>query len=161
VKLRRRDGARETVCLFNTHFDVWCERARVESARLLRERMDRIAGAAPVIITGDFNDAPESLTYHAMRTGHGTRDRVLLDSFRIAHPLQRSDKEGTRHGFDGDQDGPRIDWIFTTPNMRVLAASINHDRPLGRYPSDHFPVEAVVRPITGTASAGAPVARIE
>src|SRR5690606_42122146 len=42
-------------------------------------------------------------------------------------------------------DGDRIDWILTTPGVEVRAAAINTWTRYGRYPSDHTPVQALLR----------------
>ena len=68
VKLKPKNGG-QPFCVFNTHFDVFGKRARVESAKLLRSEMRQIADTMPAIVTGDFNDNPESTTYHTMIAG--------------------------------------------------------------------------------------------
>jgi endonuclease/exonuclease/phosphatase family metal-dependent hydrolase len=144
VKLRARDGSGQEFCVFNTHFDVWGKHARVESAKLLRREMNQIAGGLPCIVTGDFNDDDSSQTYRTMIAGAKV-DAKLTDTFRVAHP-KRSDEEGTQHSFHGTRSGPRIDWIFTTPAFETVAAGIDHSQVGSKYPSDHFPMLAIVRP---------------
>jgi endonuclease/exonuclease/phosphatase family metal-dependent hydrolase len=144
VKLRRRDSG-QIFCLFNTHFDVWGKRARVESAELLTSKMQSIARDVPYIVTGDFNDVPESETYRALTAG-----ARLTDTFRAANP-NITDEESTRHGFGGGERGPRIDWILTSASMQTIAAKIDRNREGLRYPSDHFPIQAVVRLPIGPA----------
>jgi endonuclease/exonuclease/phosphatase family metal-dependent hydrolase len=145
VKLCPVAEPRAPFFVFNTHFDVWGTRARHESARLLRSRMRSIAGDTPVIITGDFNDDPASPTYRTLMAGTTAVDQKLVDTFRVAHPA-KSAEDGTRHGFSGARGGERIDWIFTTPNMQTVAAGIDHTSEGSRFPSDHFPALAVIRP---------------
>jgi endonuclease/exonuclease/phosphatase family metal-dependent hydrolase len=158
VKLRPRDGG-ETFYFFNTHFDAFASRARRESARLLRERMASIAGGAPCVVTGDFNADEGSDAYRTLLAGTGALRGVgagvgriagtLVDTFRAANPTL-VDRDGTRHGFWGGRGGPRIDWIIATPHFQAVAGDIDRDSAYGRYPSDHFPVTAVLRPM-GTA----------
>lgn len=150
VKLRAKSDAR-VFFVFNTHFDVFGSKARIESAKLLRSRMQQLAADAPAVVTGDFNDRPDSPTYRALLGGV-----TLSDTFRAAH-LTHGDAEGTRHGFGGNRSGPRIDWILASPGFTTVAAGIDHTRDGGRYPSDHFPAVAVVRPV-GLAQ---PTARVE
>jgi endonuclease/exonuclease/phosphatase family metal-dependent hydrolase len=52
---------------------------------------------------------------------------------------------GTFHGFQGGVDGGKIDYIMVLPNTKVLQAEILRDNKDNRYPSDHFPVTAVLR----------------
>jgi endonuclease/exonuclease/phosphatase family metal-dependent hydrolase len=63
------------------------------------------------------------------------------------------------HSFWGGHGGPRIDWIFTTGAIQIVSAQIDHHRSGIRYPSDHFPMEAVVR--VGGTPVAAPLANVE
>jgi endonuclease/exonuclease/phosphatase family metal-dependent hydrolase len=159
VKLRPRGRgpAGGEFCMFNTHFDVFGARARVESARLLRAKMHLIAGNLPCIITGDFNDQPGSEPYQTLLAGDGKSTR-LTDVYRASNPRPRPDGEGTRHKFKGATDGPRIDWILTSAGFQPTQAQILHANRDGKFPSDHFPVVAVLRP---AAAGPTHVARIE
>ena len=144
--------------VFNTHFDVGGERARQESAKLLRERIAVMTSGAPVVITGDFNTTEGTATYQTLLAGPGGRGPKFTDAYRDVHPVATRD-EATRHGFDGSTRGERIDWIIASPGFDpVEAAIVRHNRD-GKYPSDHFPVTAVLRltPTTlATASADIP-----
>lgn len=51
---------------------------------------------------------------------------------------------GDFNGFEGRTDGARIDWIVVTPSVRVIDAAIDRTNRDGRYPSDHFPVTALI-----------------
>ncbi|MBB3090386.1 hypothetical protein [Nocardioides albus] len=48
------------------------------------------------------------------------------------------------------RDGTRIDWILTTPGITVKEAAINTWTKDGRWPSDHTPVQALVRLPSGS-----------
>lgn len=153
AKLRPTDGG-EPICLFNTHFDAFASRARLQSAKLLRLRMENIAGRLPVIVTGDFN-ADEGTDAHKVLLA-GTRSVGRLTDTFLAANDGKMRNDGTRHGFRGGRGGPRIDWIITNNDFHTVDADINHTRAGLRYPSDHFPVTAVLRPVERI-----PVARIE
>ena len=150
VKLQPRDGG-TTFCWFNTHLDAFSSRARLNGAKLLKLRMASIAHGMPVLVTGDFNADAGSDPYKEL-----TRASVLTDTFRAANTgVVKGD--GTRHAFRGGRGGPRIDWILASSgDFRTIDADINHTRSGIMFPSDHFPVTAVLRP-TGVA----PLARIE
>jgi endonuclease/exonuclease/phosphatase family metal-dependent hydrolase len=154
VKLKPRDGS-QSFCIFNTHFDVFGSRARVESAKMLQQRMTTIAAGMPSIVTGDFNDEPGSKAYRTLMAG----GNPLSDTFYTLHASAKRDIQGTRHDYSGDTDGPRIDWIMTTSGFTTVDSSIGHTRQGSKYPSDHFPVMAVLRPTVTPASPG--LARIE
>ena len=144
AKLRPTDGG-ETICFFNTHLDAFSSRARLNGAKLLRSRMEKIAAGMPVIVTGDFN-ADEGTDPHKVLLA-GTRSTGrLTDTFLAAHP-KRVRSDGTRHGFTGGRGGPRIDWIVASNGFHTIDADIDHTRAGLRYPSDHFPVTAVLRPV--------------
>jgi endonuclease/exonuclease/phosphatase family metal-dependent hydrolase len=140
VKLRDREAKREFY-FFNTHFDHRGQKARLESARLLRKRIEALPKDTPVIVTGDFNAGEGSEPYRALVGGENPK---LIDSYRAVHP-ERAKDEGTFHGFKGTRTGARIDWIFHTEHFTPTAAAIDHTSQDGRYPSDHYPVTAVLR----------------
>ncbi len=152
VKLHPRQGG-EDFCVFDTHFDVYGARARLESARLLRQRMQTIAPEMPCIITGDFNDRPGSPAYRTLLAS--SNGQPLIDTFRAVKST-RPGTDGTRHDFGGGTDGPRIDWIVTN-GFETVDAKILHTHQGSKFPSDHFPVAAVLKPATPAQ----PVARIE
>ncbi|MGH9721268.1 MAG: endonuclease/exonuclease/phosphatase family protein, partial [Bryobacteraceae bacterium] len=55
-----------------------------------------------------------------------------------------SGPEGTFHGFSSRPGARRIDWIFYRGPFRVTEAETVTRSDQGRYPSDHFPVTAVL-----------------
>jgi endonuclease/exonuclease/phosphatase family metal-dependent hydrolase len=145
VKLRDRLalGAKPIFWL-NTHFDHIGERARVESARLVRCQIDQLGGGCRWVITGDFNIGDQSEAYDAMFAGSEDRPSPLVDTYREVHP-QRGREEGTFCEFDlSRRDGMRIDWIACSRDWRVLDAAIDHSSDNGRMPSDHFPITATL-----------------
>ncbi len=138
--------------LFNTHLDHKSQPARQYGSILLSRRIAERRHADPVILTGDFNAAEDNpavlylkgLSELAGPDGTQSKSPVpLVDSFRVAHPNEQV--VGTFHGFEGGAGGGKIDYIFIQPGAEVKAAQILRDNKDGRYPSDHFPVLAVVR----------------
>ncbi len=129
---------------FNTHFDHRGEQARLESAKLLRRMIDEIAGNSAVIVTGDFNAGEGSDPYRTMFVDDSYRVR-LRDTFRELHP-DRGPEEGTFSGFAAENPtGDRIDWIGCSEHWTIEEAGINRTSREGHTPSDHWPVEAVLR----------------
>ena len=57
-------------------------------------------------------------------------------------------------GSTAERDGERIDWIMTTDNFTTVSAAIDRTHYGGKYPSDHFPVTAVIRQEQGSRFAG-------
>lgn len=111
------------------------EAARQKSATVIQEWLGKLDAFIPVILTGDFNSPAEGGTYQKMISG-------FSDAWKIA--LQRSGPEGTFHGFRGKPGNARIDWIFLRGSWLVKEAETVTWNDNGRYPSDHFPVRAVV-----------------
>ena len=107
------------VLLLNTHFDHRGSAARTASARLLRERIRRLACIAQdvhIVVTGDFNTGEGTPPYEALLTG----DEVLRDTYRIVHEEQ-SETEGTFNGWrEGPNSGARIAYCFVKPSQDFI-----------------------------------------
>jgi endonuclease/exonuclease/phosphatase family metal-dependent hydrolase len=141
VKLKEKESGAE-MHFFNTHFDHRGREARRRGAELLRKRIEALGEKARVIVSGDFNCAAEDGP-HGVLLGKNDAAPKLLDSFRERHP-ERGPDEATFHGFSGRKRGVRIDWILHTTDWKTKQAAIDRREFEGRYPSDHFPVTAVL-----------------
>ncbi len=131
---------------FNTHFDHRGETARAESARLLRRKVDSLAGALPVVVTGDFNAVPESAPYRLLTEERAGDAPPLTDALTVsAHGHQGP--RSTWNGFEEIVPGRRIDFIFVRGDaVRVLRHRILDETfDGGRFPSDHLPVWAMIQ----------------
>ena len=136
VKLKDRSANTE-LCYFNTHLDHKGHKARRESAHLLVARIQSIAGSTtPAILTGDFNEGPDSDTYRAVTT------RTMLQDARLLSEARNSGPNGTWSTFDVNHGiGDRIDYVFITPlHFKVLQHTHVTESKNGFYPSDHLPV---------------------
>ncbi len=138
---RRRPGAR--LFFFNTHFDHRGPEARRESARLLRARLRELGSSDAWIVTGDFNCPEASPPYQAL-VGAGSDGLTVVDSYRSLH-RRREEGEGTFGGFTGNRSGGRIDWVLHSTTLETVSAAIDRTEEGGRFPSDHYPVTAVLR----------------
>jgi endonuclease/exonuclease/phosphatase family metal-dependent hydrolase len=144
VKLKDRKGGKP-VLLLNTHFDHKGKEARLESAKLVREKIVALGKGCSVIVTGDFNAGEGSEPYKALFGPKGKEESPVLDSYRAAHP-KKGEAEGTTTGFKaGPSKGARIDWIGVSKDWKVVSAGIDRTEKGGRTPSDHFPVTAALR----------------
>ncbi|WP_394813446.1 endonuclease/exonuclease/phosphatase family protein [Streptomyces johnsoniae] len=134
----RRTGAEFTHV--NTHFDHRSEPSRQRSAALIRDRIAGFDPALPVLLTGDFNTpAGDSESYRIL-----TADGALSDTWLTGDRLTPA--WGTFPNYqDPVEGGQRIDWVLANRHVEVRAAAINTYRHRGRYPSDHAPVQALVR----------------
>lgn len=141
---RQNRNARPIVFL-NTHFDHRGLLARLESAKLVRRRVEELSKENRVIVTGDFNAGEGSDPYKALFDAIDGRKSPLRDTYRVAHPA-RSGNEGTFSDFKAStSDGPRIDWIAVSDGWKVVTAEIDRTSRDSRTPSDHFAVTAVLR----------------
>jgi endonuclease/exonuclease/phosphatase family metal-dependent hydrolase len=154
VKLQPKAGGQPFVW-FNTHLDAFSSRARENGAKLLRQRIASIAGGLPVVVTGDFNADAGSTPYRVMLGAVADAAVRLTDTFRAMYPGAAKD-DGTRHGFHGGHGGPRIDWILASNAFRTIDAGIDRTKGGLSYPSDHFAVTAILRPVIAPL-----VARVE
>lgn len=115
----------------NTHFDHSRALARERSAELLV----RWLGAepdVPWVITGDLNAEPDDRPA-----------RTLIDSGWV--DALAGAPGGTEHAFTGATDRTRIDFVLAGPGLTATSTGIDHTRPNGRLPSDHWPVVADLR----------------
>ncbi|NND32268.1 MAG: endonuclease/exonuclease/phosphatase family protein [Saprospiraceae bacterium] len=127
--------------VFNTHFDHRGETARINSARLIREKLTAIAEGHPFLLTGDFNMTPQTEAYRTLI--RQTTDRTVLDA-KIISLNTPTGPSGTFSGFNVEDILPtnQIDYIFcseefSVKNFHTIVKSEND-----LYASDHFPVLA-------------------
>lgn len=144
VRLKDKSREGKPVLWINTHFDHVGKIARLESARLIRDRIGMLGKDCSVIVTGDFNSGEGSQPYNVL-FGLGGKETLVLDSYRAAHP-EHQENEGTTTPFrSAAGGGSRIDWIAVSMDWKVVGAEIAHPDRNGRTPSDHFPVTAMLR----------------
>ncbi|MFM1912740.1 MAG: hypothetical protein RIR51_578 [Bacteroidota bacterium] len=126
---------------FNTHFDHQGEVARRNSASLIIDKIQEIAGDKPAILLGDFNATPDQEPI-----------QIILNSGNPHHLIDAEmiSKQGhygpysTFTGFVKEQDGRHIDYVFVKNGVEVLQHASHSEQWENRYPSDHFPVSALV-----------------
>jgi endonuclease/exonuclease/phosphatase family metal-dependent hydrolase len=122
---------------FNTHFDHRGEQARTESARLHRSRVAAIAGATPLVVTGDFNFEPSAEGYGVLTA---PSDGSLTDTIDASAEPHHG-PAATCCGFSVE-DGPtrRIDYVFIKNGVEVVRHGTLTDTVDKRYGSDHLAV---------------------
>lgn len=145
---RDRDTGHELLVV-NTHLDPLSRRSRVRSARAVRDLV--AARDVPAVVAGDLNAGPSDAAVRTLLA-----EGALVDSWGAAEN-RRTDPWGTYAAYrEPRRDGTRIDWILATSRVRVTDAAINPLRYGGGWPSDHLPVQAVVRPDPGRDEARDP-----
>ena len=122
----------------NTHLDHRSRTSRLRSAEALRNIVQ--ATPHPTIMTGDFNTDADTHPYSQL-TGNG----LLVDTWHTAEQ-RLTQAWGTFPNYGPPKrNRKRIDWILATPGVTVESVGINVTRYEGGWPSDHTPVQAVVR----------------
>jgi len=138
--------------VFNLHLDHISQPSRQKSAVLLSKRLLVRKHPDPFIVTGDFNTGENNqvILYLKGKTSLGDANGAdsknpvpMVDTFRVLHP--DANEVGTFNGFKGNRRGDKIDYVLTMPGVKVLDAKILYDNVNGKFPSDHFPVWAVLR----------------
>lgn len=138
VKLEVK-GTDRRFFVFNTHFDHVGEKARLESMRLIAQKVKGIAGEAPFLLMGDFNCEPNSAPYAV------TQDKSLwnVTDAWVSLAANANEKPCTFTGFKVEgAECRRIDYIFFNPYFKARKCRIINDHDGTHYPSDHLPVVA-------------------
>jgi endonuclease/exonuclease/phosphatase family metal-dependent hydrolase len=142
VRLRDRATGRELL-FANTHFDNVGRIARQEASQLIATRVAALAAGAPALLTGDLNLDEDDPAY-AVLVRPQTADAIRwIDSYREVHPSREPD-EATAHAFKGTVRGSRIDFVLHTDHFVAGTSEIDRSSSEGRFPSDHYPVTAIV-----------------
>jgi endonuclease/exonuclease/phosphatase family metal-dependent hydrolase len=128
VELEHRTTGRR-LGVVNTHLD---ERLAENRGRSAEQLLGWLRDDLPWLLVGDLNARPDE---EAVRT-------LLSGGFAMAVP---DGLGGTTHQWKGGTGGRRIDYILVSDGWEVLDGGVDHSRPGGRLPSDHWPVYAEVR----------------
>jgi endonuclease/exonuclease/phosphatase family metal-dependent hydrolase len=128
----RKAGCDEAIRVYGTHFDHRGTTARLESARLLAQHA---RGGPPSVVMGDLNASEDSEPLRAFF------DNGYRSAFTTLHP---NAELGTFNGFRDPGGGDRIDHILLDSRLLAVRSRILDGTVGGLFPSDHFPVVAVV-----------------
>lgn len=124
---------------YNTHLDHRGAEARTQSIGVIAEHVAALPDNTPVILVGDFNaDAGKSRPYEA------AMEKGFTDAWTAAET--RTGGTQTFSSFkapEPDKDS-RIDWILYRGPIRAAHCETVLYNEDGRYPSDHYPVYAVL-----------------
>lgn len=132
VRLYDKSNKKEFL-VFNTHYDHVGVQARIESAKLLKQKIQKIAPKLPVVFTGDLNVTPETEAIATIKS-------FLTDSKEVSiEPPYGPD--GTFNAFKWDSPlKNRIDYVFVNKAFKVQKYAVLSDSKDQRYYSDHLPV---------------------
>ncbi|MBI2889882.1 MAG: endonuclease/exonuclease/phosphatase family protein [Nitrospirae bacterium] len=126
-----------------THFDNNAPSQDL-SAPLLLERTAPMADRLPVVVTGDFNSQTFDPAYHVLVEGLPGSDFRFTDAYEIASERRIETNLDPPPPYDAVG---RIDHIFLAGHAwrsREWAVDMTTYGSRSRYPSDHFPVAAVL-----------------
>ncbi len=130
------------IAVFNTHLDHISQEAQIKGMELIRRRLESFRKSAPetpLLLAGDLNVEPD----HPVILG--LEQAGYRNAYAVLPPGPPERRPGrTFHDFQGGEDGLPIDYIFASPGVRTEAVWVDRGRYDGRYPSDHYPVCAVL-----------------
>lgn len=119
AKLRDKESGKIFMAV-NTHFDHVGTEARTKSALLIIDKIKEIVGDKPAVLTGDFNVSDKWDAYQTITTN----EFVLKDAYKIADNVEGVDYTFHDFGKIPPSECEKIDFIFVTPQIRVLNAEI-------------------------------------
>ena len=130
--------------VFNTHFDHVCGPARTLGVKLILEYMHKMnqKEKLPTILMGDLNAHPESKPIRILTENLHDYPDIHLSSIYAGGAGREI--RNTYHGFKGRMKGEPIDYIFVTDEFVVVEVYLDPSSSEGRYPSDHYPLVAVL-----------------
>lgn len=115
--------------IYNTHLDHIGKNARQNGLQLIKKEMQRVK--LPVVLTGDFNDTPDSGALHKVAS---------MRSCYAGFNQQEKEHSLTFHDYKGGTIGSPIDYILSDNNVNLSSTKIIRDRYKEGYPSDHYPI---------------------
>tara|TARA_B100000767_G_scaffold8341_1_gene8193 strand:- start:1052 stop:1846 length:795 start_codon:yes stop_codon:yes gene_type:complete len=122
--------------VFNTHFDHIGELARIQSAKLINQKVKMLnMNNSPVVITGDFNLTPDTAPI-----------KIFQNTYKdvMQKTPANANNYGTFTGFDKLSNGEdRIDYIFQKGLKTLESTHIWLKTTSGGWASDHHPVQAI------------------
>jgi endonuclease/exonuclease/phosphatase family metal-dependent hydrolase len=128
--------------IFNTHFDHIGKMARKNSALLLLQAVDSIAGKQQAIVMGDFN---ASILDEPIQLITNTKDQLHLTDTKDISAIAHYGPTGTFNGFEAKEKSDlAIDHIFFNRNVQVRRHATISESWMGRFASDHFAVLAEI-----------------
>lgn len=131
--------------VFNTHFDHICGPARTLGVHIILDYMHRynLREKMPTILMGDLNARPGSKAVKMLTNNLHPYADIHLTS--VYSRFDKSRIYNSYHAFRGKCKGSRpIDYIFVSDDFQIEEAYMDTTNMNGRYPSDHFPLVAVL-----------------
>ncbi len=138
VRIKEKKTGNE-LRIVNLHLDHVSGEAKIQQAKMVVDESAQYQSGFAQLLTGDFNTRYDSKVFQSVREGG------WKESYETIH----GEKEAgfTGHEFQGAnyEKGPskgRIDYIWYKGTIKPLSAAIIKDAVKGKYPSDHFFMQA-------------------
>lgn len=137
--LLKYKGSEKHIYVFNTHFDHISVSSRVQSAKLIIDKIKtRKFKEYPFVLTGDFNSTQTSLEMNYFSSNN------ILDSDKYVDHQDLN--RGSFTGFKFGNYKNKIDYIYISEKQwKVEKSEIIRYSEENRYPSDHFPIYAELK----------------
>ncbi|ERJ58159.1 hypothetical protein M472_05215 [Sphingobacterium paucimobilis HER1398] len=121
---------------FNVHYDHQGAVARLESSKLMLEKIKEIAGDNPAVMTGDLNAEPTTDVLTTLTSSSVLWDSKTVTTSPAVGPV------GTFYDYDLTKvPTSRIDYVLVNKSIKVLGYKvIDDDFTTGNIASDHLPV---------------------
>lgn len=124
--------------VFNAHFDHIGKTARLESSKLIIEKIKKLnSEELAVFLMGDLNLEPEA---------EGIQ--IILENLKDSKEIAELSfgPSGTFNGYDFSEPvKTRIDYIFTNDKIEIKKYAVLSDSKDLKYPSDHLPVMVIAK----------------
>lgn len=138
VRLRERKTGKE-IRVVNLHLDHVSEAAKVQQAKMVVDESAQYQPDFAQLLAGDFNSKYNSPVFRSVR------EAGWKESYESIHGAGEAGFTG--HAFQGTsyEKGPlsgRIDYIWYCGKLQPVSALIIKDAVNGKYPSDHFFMQA-------------------
>lgn len=141
MALLRHKASQVKILLGSAHYDHRGAQAKRNSGIVIHDYITKLRDREDVpliLLTGDFNDTPNTGTTAAIE-----RTNCLFDSRRLTD--LHHGPNSTWNGFRSVEAFERIDYIFMNPVLPVIQQTIDAERIDGGFPSDHMPVITTMR----------------
>lgn len=141
VRLKERTTGKE-LRVINLHLDHVSGEAKIQQAAMVAGECAQYQKDFPQLMAGDFNSRFDSSVFQSVRLGG------WQECYETIHGSGEAGFTG--HEFQGSrfQNGAskgRIDYIWYKGNVKPVGADIIKDAINGKYPSDHFFIQADVQ----------------
>lgn len=150
AQFRSKENTNVRFQVLNTHLDHKSRDARELGSVVIWKHIQRQKAAhkerfgrpLPIVLMGDMNADPTEDVIQFWRRLHAIQG-IYSDLSDVYNGSEcRVGK--TYHGFRGETEGAPIDYIFVSQDVLVYDAQIDTGKYLHRYPSDHYPVLAML-----------------